>query len=158
LCPDQLCGDICHALHGDFHGEAEWFEIGTTWTYNWNVVADPDQVDNTYTYAVTEIVDYLGQSCSKIEAESGSFACLVHSPPYYMHFENDTVFFATEVMTEFAIGYVLAENAEWQYEVTQGEFSSSYNVHPNDFCCVFPAIVSINSFHDASYLVLVKFI
>jgi hypothetical protein len=92
--------------------EAEWFELGTTWTYNWNGVADPAQEDLTYTYAVTELTEYLGHPCSKIEAEGGSFGCLLSSPPYYMYFSDDTVFYATGEMDEFAIGYVLSLGAE----------------------------------------------
>lgn len=103
--------------------EPQWFELGTTWTYNWNGVVDPDQEDFIYSYTVTEITEYLGQSCSKIEAVAGSFGCILVEPPYYMYHSNDTVFYATAGMAEFAIGYVLSENAEWLYTVSMDELT-----------------------------------
>jgi len=110
----------------------EWFELGATWTYNWNGVVDPDQIDHTYDYSVTEITEHLGQTCSKIEADQGEFGCLVHQAPYYVFESNDTVFFATEEMDSFSIGYILSEGAEWQYEVDIFGYSSVFNVSVTD--------------------------
>jgi hypothetical protein len=115
-----------------FAQSPEWFELGATWTYNWNGVADPDQVDYTYDYSVTEITEHLGETCSKIEAEDGAFSCLVYQAPYYMYKSNDTIYFATDEMNSFAIGYVLSDGAEWQYEVNLDGNSSVFNVSVTD--------------------------
>lgn len=116
--------------------ESVWFELGTTWVYNWNGVVDPDQEDFTYTYTVTELTEYLGQPCSKIEAESGFFGCLLALPPYYMYESNDTVYFATEEMNEFAIGMIYTEGAEWVYTVEYFDLEGSLNATVSDLSTI----------------------
>ena len=97
--------------------DAEWFELGTTWVYNWNSVGDISQADITTTYSVTELTDFLGQPCSKIEALPSGLGCLHNEPPYYMYESNDTVYYATEEMDSFAIGMIYSDGAEWIYTV-----------------------------------------
>ena len=119
-----------------FAQDAQWFELGTTWVYNWNGVVDPDQEDFTYTYSVTELQEYLGRSCSKIEAEDGSFGCLLESPPYYMYHSNDTVYYATEENDEFAIGMIFTEGAEWVYTVDYFDLEGSLNATVSELSTV----------------------
>lgn len=123
---------LCLIALSSFAQNPEWFELGATWTYNWNGVADPDQVDYTYEYSVTEITEHLGETCSKIEADQGEFGCLVFQAPYYVYESSDTVYFATEEMDSFAIGYILSEGAEWEYEVEVNGNSSVFNVSVTD--------------------------
>ncbi|MCZ4409827.1 T9SS type A sorting domain-containing protein [Cryomorphaceae bacterium 1068] len=97
--------------------DAEWFELGTTWVYNWNSVGDISQEDITTTYSVTELTDFLGQPCSKIEPLPSGLGCLHNEPPYYMYESNDTVYYATQEMDSFAIGMIYSDGAEWIYTV-----------------------------------------
>lgn len=123
---------LCLTALSSFAQNPQWFELGATWTYNWNGVADPDQVDYTYDYSVTEITEHLGETCSKIEADQGEFSCLVYQAPYYMYKSNDTIYFATDEMDSFAIGYVLSDGAEWQYEAEVNGNSVIFNVSVTD--------------------------
>jgi hypothetical protein len=111
-----------------FGQSPEWFELGTTWTYNWNGVADPQQIDYTYEYSVIEVTEHLGQTCSKIEPLESGFGCLVLQPPYYMYHSNDTIYYANDFMDEFQIGYILAEGASWQYSLSFGGETTVFQV------------------------------
>jgi hypothetical protein len=108
--------------------EPQWFELGTTWVYNWNSVGDISQADITTTYSVTELTDFLGQPCSKIEAVPSGLGCLLNEPPYYMYESNDTVYYATEAMDSFAIGMIYSEGAEWIYTVEMNGVQESMSV------------------------------
>jgi len=56
---------ISTTLTGFAQDEPIWFEEGSTWTYNWNSVGDPEQLDNVYEYTVSEITTFLGKAVVK---------------------------------------------------------------------------------------------
>lgn len=123
-----------------------WFEPGTSWTYNWNASMDPDQSDFIYTYSVTETGIHLGKYCSKIEPEDSQFSCLSEPAPYYMYHSNDTVYYATQQMTEFAIGYVLSEGAYWEYQTSVNDTVVRFAATVQEISTVFIDGVELESY------------
>ncbi len=118
------------------HGQqAAWFDVGTTWTYNYNLAFDPNQDDFTTEFFVSEQLLFNGKNCSKIDANGSDVAlgCSAIVPPYYSYVSGDSVFFATEQFPEFELAYIFHDNlsVEYSYFINSNtlELSQGYIVN-----------------------------
>src|SRR5690554_711045 len=98
-----------------FSQETTWFESGSSFIYNYQTVASPDQYQAEF--AMSEAV-FADRDCVKMEAVGGyPFLCTPFDTPMYFYESNDSVFFAMEVDDNFRLAYNF--NAEvgsgWEY-------------------------------------------
>ena len=78
----------------------EWFELGTTWSYKHRLAFDWFSQEYLAEFQVTELTEYNGQACAKIEATDGNLMCLSVEPPYYVYESNDSIFYSSSTMSD----------------------------------------------------------
>lgn len=108
--------------------EPEWFELGTTWTFNHLMAFDQNQEEYLAEFEVTEILEYNGVSCSKIEATQGGLWCISVEPPYYFYESNDSIFYAVENMDDFELAFVFDGSDSWVFPFVYQEFPQEFLV------------------------------
>jgi hypothetical protein len=131
---------FCVFSISSFSQEAEWFEIGTTWTYNSRVALDFFDEEHQTTFVVSEEVVFNERLCKKIERlgpENNSlYGCSSLLPPFYVYESNDSVFFANDYDNTFRLAYDFgAEIGDtWVFDVPVEVFEglTSYEVTVSD--------------------------
>lgn len=118
---------------------SDWFEIGATWTYQYqkNGLLEPE--NHLAVFTITEQATLNGQPCAKMEAVGDNahpLICNATQPPYYFYESNDSVFYASEYDQKFRLAYNF--NAQpgdtWQFVEPVEIYgdSSVYTVTVND--------------------------
>lgn len=103
--------------------DAEWFELGTTWTYRFEMALDFFGEVHQTTFEVTEEVILNDKDCKKIERlepeNNFLYGCSSLQPPFYVYESNDSIFFANDYDTTFRLAYDFgAEIGDtWIFEV-----------------------------------------
>ena len=109
-----------------FAQETTWFESGSSFIYNYQTVASPDQ--HQVAFEISETV-FAGRDCVKMKVVGGyPFLCTPFDTPIYFYESNDSVFFAMEVDDSFRLAYNF--NAEvgsgWEYALPVSESVIDY--------------------------------
>ncbi len=127
--------------------ELNWFELGSTWTYQYTDPFDPDQVVYELVVGVEEIIEYNGHMASKVEVSNGNnpFSCAILQPAFYFYESNDSVYYSTDELSTYYLAYVIPSDlpATWIYTIedpdweTNGDFivnvSSSDQINIDGF-------------------------
>jgi hypothetical protein len=113
--------------------EVGWFELGTTWTYIHQYAFDPAQDNYIAEFEVTELTEFNGKECAKIESISGGLGCLSVQPPYYMYESNDSIFYCTGSMTQFELGLVMSGSESWEFNVVSEWSNAQFLVNVESF-------------------------
>jgi hypothetical protein len=131
---------FCFFSISSFAQEPEWFELGTTWTYRFEMALDFFGEVHQTTLQVTEEVILNDQVCKKIERlepeNNALFGCSSLLPPFYVYESNDSIFFASDYDTTFRLAYDFgAEIGDtWIFDVPVEIFEglTSYEVTVTD--------------------------
>ncbi|MGB6035487.1 MAG: T9SS type A sorting domain-containing protein [Cryomorphaceae bacterium] len=111
-----------------FAQDAQWFELGTTWTFNHLMAFDSNQDEYLAEFEVTEITEFNGVTCSKVESTQGGLWCISVEPPYYFYESNDSIFYAVENMDHFELAFVFDGSDSWVFPFMYQEFSQEFLV------------------------------
>lgn len=83
--------------------DINWFEPGSSWTYNYQTIDGPEQFQSNFIIDGTTFAD---QACVIMEtAGDYPFLCSPFPTPFYFYESNDSVFFATEIDSTFRLAY-----------------------------------------------------
>lgn len=113
-----------------FAQEFNWFEAGSSWTYNYGTFASPEHYQATF--EISETV-FAGEACAKMEPDNGNpFGCFPVEPPFYFYESNDSIFYATEADSTFLLAYNFnaVPGESWVFIVPFVEYnlSDTFNV------------------------------
>jgi hypothetical protein len=119
---------FCIFSISSFGQDVEWFELGTTWTFNHLMAFDSNQEEYLAEFEVTDITEFNGITCSKVESTQGGLWCISVEPPYYFYESNDSIFYSTESMDNFELAFVFEGADSWVFHFMYQEFSQEFLV------------------------------
>jgi hypothetical protein len=105
---------------------SEWFENGTSWSYNFQVNGQLSTETRIATFQITEQTTFADRDCAKMELMDANWApfstwnpCIPAEAPYYFYESNDSVFYASEIDSTFHLAYYFGAEADdnWLFVV-----------------------------------------